>query len=738
MALHVYKFGGTSVANTDCIELVADKIVTAHNNGDDLVVVVSAMSGETNRLIKLAKSLQHTPGPKNLDVLVSTGEQVTIALLCMALEQRGVSANNYTGAQIRIVTDNSHGKARIVDIETIHIRNDLEQRKVVVVAGFQGVTESGRITTLGRGGSDTTAVALAAALNADECRIYTDVDGVYTTDPRVEPKARRLNRVTFEEMLEMASLGSKVLQIRSVEFAGKYDVPLRVLSTFKDGEGTLISKEDSAMEQALISGIAFNRDEAQLILTGVPDRPGIAAQILGPIADANIEVDMIVQNTAEDNTTDFSFTVHRNDCTKALDILRTICDALGARQANSDDNIVKVSLVGVGMRSHAGIAAQMFRDLARENINIRMISTSEIKISVVIDEKYLELAVRTFTPVLRVGLGASSKICLTQRGCVMNHQLQQKTNKTVNHQRGDTLVNTVIVLAIVILIFILWQYWQDSDPETTSETQQTNSGESALNPETNEQDKQLTQQQKLGLANQDENQSTSNQSGDGSETENQSSEATNLPPLENSDSFVRESLTGLSDTAIWRSWLKTPQPVRKFAQFAENLSRGKVPHKYFQFLKPSGAFSVRSEGGDQYYLDPAGYKRYDAIARTIDSLDAEQVVSVYTTLEPLLDTAWSELKPQQAANSSHDFDNILLAAIKKVRSAPVIHKRIQLTRPSVMYQYADPRLEKLNAVSKQMLRMGPKNTRLIQKKLDDIEQRLLEHNNTEQQNLSSD
>ncbi|MCH9699093.1 MAG: aspartate kinase [Gammaproteobacteria bacterium] len=395
MALHVYKFGGTSVANSECIELVADKIVTAHNTGDDLVIVVSAMSGETNRLIQLATSLQQTPDPNNLDVLVSTGEQVTIALLCMALEQRGVSATSYTGAQIRIVTDDSHGKARIVDIETERMRNDLEQRKVIVVAGFQGVTESGRITTLGRGGSDTTAVALAAALNADECRIYTDVDGVYTTDPRVEPKARRLHRVTFEEMLEMASLGSKVLQIRSVEFAGKYDVPLRVLSTFKDGEGTLISKEDTAMEQALISGIAFNRDEAQLILTGVPDRPGIAAQILGPVADANIEVDMIVQNTAEDNTTDFSFTVHRNDCAKALDILQSICDTLGARQANSDDNIVKVSLVGVGMRSHAGIAARMFRDLARENINIRMISTSEIKISVVIDEKYLELAVRT-------------------------------------------------------------------------------------------------------------------------------------------------------------------------------------------------------------------------------------------------------------------------------------------------------------------------------------------------------
>jgi aspartate kinase len=395
MALYIHKYGGTSVADADCIEKVAEKVIAARSAGDDIVVVVSAMSGETNRLTELANSIQQPPNPRELDMLLSTGEQITIALLCMALEKRGQSAQPYTGAQVRIVTDDSHNKARIVDIETGRIRDDLQQGKVVVVAGFQGISENGQITTLGRGGSDTTAVALAAALKADECRIFTDVDGVYTTDPRVEPKARRLSHITFEEMLEMASLGSKVLQIRAVEFAGKYNVPLRVLSTFKDGEGTLITTEDTGVEQALISGIAFNRDEAQLTAKGVPDRPGIAAQILGPIADANIEVDMIVQNTAEDGTTDFTFTVHRNDCARALTVLQTTCDELGARQASSDSNIVKVSVVGVGMRSHAGIAAKMFRQLAKENINIRMISTSEIKVSVVVDEKYLELAVRS-------------------------------------------------------------------------------------------------------------------------------------------------------------------------------------------------------------------------------------------------------------------------------------------------------------------------------------------------------
>ncbi|HFD12620.1 MAG TPA: aspartate kinase [Crenotrichaceae bacterium] len=395
MALYVHKYGGTSVADPERIETVAKKIITAKSHGDDIVVVVSAMSGETNRLTDLAHTIQASPNSRELDVLLSTGEQVTIALLCMALEKHGQPAQPYTGSQVRIITDSSHCKARIIEIETKRILSDLKQGKVAVVAGFQGVNEAGEITTLGRGGSDTTAVALAAALKATECRIFTDVNGVYTTDPRVEPKARKLSHITFEEMLEMASLGSKVLQIRSVEFAGKYNVPLRVLSTFTEGEGTLITTEETTVEQALISGIAFNRDEAQLTAKGVPDRPGIAAKILGPIADANIEVDMIVQNTAEDNTTDFTFTVHRNDCIKALEVLESTCNELGARQASSDDSIVKVSLVGVGMRSHAGIAARMFRELAKENINIRMISTSEIKVSVVIDEKYLELAVRS-------------------------------------------------------------------------------------------------------------------------------------------------------------------------------------------------------------------------------------------------------------------------------------------------------------------------------------------------------
>tara|TARA_R110002096_G_scaffold70399_2_gene168859 strand:- start:311 stop:1333 length:1023 start_codon:yes stop_codon:yes gene_type:complete len=330
-----------------------------------------------------------------MDVLLSTGEQVTIALLCMALEELGQEATSYTGGQVKIVTDDAHGKARIEEIQTTNIQADLDNNRIVVVAGFQGVTTSGAITTLGRGGSDTTAVALAAALKADECRIYTDVDGVYTTDPRVEPKARRLDRITFEEMLEMASLGSKILQIRSVEFAGKYNVPLRVLSTFVEGEGTLITYEDDEMEKALISGIAFNRDEAKVTLAGVPDMPGVASAILKPISDANIEIDMIVQNIAEDKTTDFTFTVHRNDYEKTMQILQNICAELGAKNVDGDNKIVKVSIVGVGMRSHAGIASQMFTALADEGINIRMISTSEIKISVVVDEKYLELAVRT-------------------------------------------------------------------------------------------------------------------------------------------------------------------------------------------------------------------------------------------------------------------------------------------------------------------------------------------------------
>ncbi len=395
MALYVHKYGGTSVGSAERIQHVADNVIRARQRGEDIVVVVSAMSGETNRLVTLAREIQPAPDPREMDVLLATGEQVTIALLAMALQQRGCQATSYTGGQVAIVTDKVHTKARILDIDTQRIRADLAVGRVVVVAGFQGVSESGDITTLGRGGSDTTAVALAAALRADECLIYTDVDGVYTTDPRVEPKARRLERITFEEMLEMASLGSKVLQIRSVEFAGKYNVPLRVLSSFQEGAGTLISYEDDSMEKPLISGIAFNRDEAKLTMLGVPDRPGIASRILGPVAAANIEVDMIVQNVSEDGTTNFTFTVNRGDYARALSILGTISAELGAREVLGDDSIVKVSIVGVGMRSHAGIAAKMFDTLATEGINIQMISTSEIKISVVLNEKYLELAVRS-------------------------------------------------------------------------------------------------------------------------------------------------------------------------------------------------------------------------------------------------------------------------------------------------------------------------------------------------------
>jgi len=396
MSLHVHKYGGTSVGTAEKIQNVAKKLVEEKKaTGHDLVVVVSAMSGETNRMTELAQMMQSVPSKKQMDVLLSTGEQVTIALLCMALEELGQAASSFTGGQVKIITDDSHSKARIEEIQTENIQAALDDNKIVVVAGFQGVTAEGAITTLGRGGSDTTAVALAAALKADECRIYTDVDGVYTTDPRVEPKAQRLAKITFEEMLEMASLGSKILQIRSVEFAGKYNVPLRVLSTFVDGEGTLITYEDDEMEKALISGIAFNRDEAKVTLAGVPDMPGVASAILKPISEANIEIDMIVQNVAEDKTTDFTFTVHRNDYDKTLQILQNICAELGAEKVDGDNKIVKVSIVGVGMRSHAGIASQMFTALADEGINIRMISTSEIKISVVVDEKYLELAVRT-------------------------------------------------------------------------------------------------------------------------------------------------------------------------------------------------------------------------------------------------------------------------------------------------------------------------------------------------------
>ncbi len=396
MALIVQKYGGTSVGSVERIQSVAQRVKRWRDRGDQVVVVVSAMSGETDRLIGLAKAIQERPLPRELDVLLATGEQVTIALLAMALDQIGCPSRSYTGAQVQILTDSAHNKARIREIEGTNIRADLDAGSVVVVAGFQGVDEEGNITTLGRGGSDTSAVAVAAALHADECQIYTDVDGVYTTDPRVEPRARKLDRITFEEMLEMASLGSKVLQIRSVEFAGKYKVPLRVLSSFEEGEGTLISLEEDAVEQAVISGIAFARDEAKLTILGVPDQPGVAYKILGPIADANIEVDMIIQNIAADEvTTDFTFTVHRNEYQRALEILKGTAASLSARQVLGDDRIAKISIVGVGMRSHAGIASKMFAALAKEGINIRMISTSEIKISVVVDEKYLELGVRT-------------------------------------------------------------------------------------------------------------------------------------------------------------------------------------------------------------------------------------------------------------------------------------------------------------------------------------------------------
>jgi len=394
MGLIVQKYGGTSVGNIERIKKVAEKVMATRKLGHQLVVVVSAMSGETDRLIALAKSITPRPKPRELDVLLSTGEQVTIALLSITLEALGCPAQSYTGAQVHIRTDSTHNKARIMDIDAVRVHKDMADGRVVVVAGFQGVDESGNITTLGRGGSDTTAVALAAALKADECQIYTDVDGVYTTDPRVVPQARRLDRLTYEEMLEMASLGAKVLQIRSVEFASKYNVPLRVLSSFEDGDGTLITKEEEGMEQAIISGIAFNRDEAKLTVLGVPDQPGVASQILGPIADHEIEVDMIVQNVAQDATTDFTFTVHRSEYDKAMEILEGIAKKLGAREVTGDDKIVKISIVGVGMRSHAGIASTMFKTLANEGINIRMISTSEIKISVVVDEKYLELGVR--------------------------------------------------------------------------------------------------------------------------------------------------------------------------------------------------------------------------------------------------------------------------------------------------------------------------------------------------------
>ncbi|MSR15020.1 MAG: aspartate kinase [Gammaproteobacteria bacterium] len=395
MSLLVQKYGGTSVGSVERIQAVAERVEAARVAGHSIVVVVSAMSGETDRLLNLARAIKNPPPSRELDAVLATGEQVTIGLLAMALLARGVDAVSYTGGQVRILTDSAFNKARILDIDASNVHTELKAGKVVVIAGFQGIDDQGNVTTLGRGGSDTTAVAMAAALKADECQIYTDVDGVYTTDPRIVPEARRLDRITYEEMLEMASLGAKVLQIRSVEFASKYQVTLRVLSSFVDGPGTLITTEENIMEAALISGVTLNRDEAKLTIVGVPDRPGVASTILGPIADANIEVDMIVQNSGADGAADFTFTVHRNEYDQALAICQQTNLEMKARAVQGDKRIVKVSIVGVGMRSHAGIASRTFRALAAEGINIQMISTSEIKISVVIDEKYGELAVRT-------------------------------------------------------------------------------------------------------------------------------------------------------------------------------------------------------------------------------------------------------------------------------------------------------------------------------------------------------
>jgi aspartate kinase len=403
MSLLVQKFGGTSIGTVEKIEAVAEKICDARSRGDHIAVVVSAMSGETNRLIALANGIQKNPSSREMDVLVSTGEQVTIALLCIALHKRGCAAKSYIGSQVRILTDSAHSKARIAAIDSHRMEKDLEEGTVIVVAGFQGVDEHGNITTLGRGGSDTTAVALAVALKADECQIYTDVDGVYTTDPRVVKNARRLDHITFEEMLEMASQGSKVLQIRAVEFAGKYKIPLRVLSSFKEGPGTLITLEDDDnMEKPIVSGIAFNRDEAKLTVRGIPDVPGSAARILGAVGRANIEVDVIVQNVAQDKTASLTFTVHRDEMKKAEAVLNKVAMELGATSVDSDANIAKLALVGVGMRSHAGVAATMFDALGKENINIQMISTSEIKITVVIAEDFLDLAVRSLHSVFEL------------------------------------------------------------------------------------------------------------------------------------------------------------------------------------------------------------------------------------------------------------------------------------------------------------------------------------------------
>ena len=394
MSLIVEKYGGTSVGTSERIRAVADRVAASHHAGEDLVVVVSAMAGETNRLLELAHDIDPGADARETDVLVSTGEQVTIALLTMALHKLDVPARSYTGGQVRILTDNVHGKARILDIDADMVRTDIEQRNVVVVAGFQGVDWEGNITTLGRGGSDTTAVAMAAALQADECRIYTDVDGVYTADPRIVPEARRLEQITVEEMLELSSLGAKVLQTRSVEFAGKYKVPLRVLSSFGPGKGTLITYEANKMEQPLIAGIAYNRDEAKLTIRGVPDQPGVASTIFGQISDAHVNVDMIIQNVAQDGTTDLTFTVNRSEYTHARSMLEKISAELKAREVVGDDQLAKISIVGVGMRSHAGIASTMFEAMATEGINIELISTSEIKISIGVADRYVELAVR--------------------------------------------------------------------------------------------------------------------------------------------------------------------------------------------------------------------------------------------------------------------------------------------------------------------------------------------------------
>ncbi len=404
MSLIVQKYGGTSVGSVDRIRAVAEKVRTSVLQGHQLVVVVSAMSGETNRLLGLAAEISAYASAREMDVILSTGEQVTIALLAIALQSLGCDAVSYTGGQVAIQTDNAYSKARIKNIDSDKIKSDLAEGKIVVVAGFQGVDNLGNITTLGRGGSDTTAVALAAALNADECQIYTDVDGVYTTDPRVVSDARKLDKITFEEMLEMASQGSKILQIRSVEFAGKYNVPLRVLSSFDDGQGTLISlEEDSQMERPLVSGIAFNKDEAKLTIRGIPDQPGVAYKVLGAVSNANIEIDVIVQNVAKDNSASITFTVNKNELSTAETLLREIAEDLGALEVDADRDIAKVSIVGVGMRSHAGVAATMFQALSDEGINIQLITTSEIKITVVIDERYLELAIRALHSAFELG-----------------------------------------------------------------------------------------------------------------------------------------------------------------------------------------------------------------------------------------------------------------------------------------------------------------------------------------------